>query len=94
VREGATVVSTSTATSPTTGQNSNVFLASAGRAAIASSWAKLPWPVSEAMGILSKDAADTCRYMNFDQIEVRGEPCERNCYFTATGEKTAAFGPL
>ena len=72
VREGATVVSTSTRNFPNRlGKNSNVFLASAELAAIASKLGKLP-TVAEyqaAMGIIDKDAADTYRYMNFDQIE-------------------------
>jgi aconitate hydratase 2/2-methylisocitrate dehydratase len=72
VREGATVVSTSTRNFPNRlGKNTNVFLASAELAAIASKLGKLP-TVAEyqaAMGILDKDAADTYRYMNFDQIE-------------------------
>jgi aconitate hydratase 2/2-methylisocitrate dehydratase len=72
VREGATVVSTSTRNFPNRlGKNSNVFLASAELTAIASKLGKLPTVAEyqEAMGILSKDAADTYRYMNFDQIE-------------------------
>ncbi len=72
VREGATVVSTSTRNFPNRlGKNANVFLASAELAAIASKLGKLP-TVAEyraGMGILDQDAADTYRYMNFDQIE-------------------------
>jgi aconitate hydratase 2/2-methylisocitrate dehydratase len=76
VREGATVVSTSTRNFPNRlGKNSNVFLASAELTAIASKLGKLPTVAEyqEAMGILSKDAADTYRYMNFDQIEEYAE---------------------
>jgi aconitate hydratase 2/2-methylisocitrate dehydratase len=72
VREGATVVSTSTRNFPNRlGKNTNVFLASAELTAIASKLGKLPTVAEyqDAMGILSKDAADTYRYMNFDQIE-------------------------
>ena len=76
VREGATVVSTSTRNFPNRlGKNSNVFLASAELAAIASKLGKLP-TVAEyqaAMGIIDQDAADTYRYMNFDQIEEYAE---------------------
>ncbi len=72
VREGATVVSTSTRNFPNRlGKNTNVFLASAELAAIASKLGKLP-TVAEyqaAMGIIDKDAASVYRYMNFDQIE-------------------------
>jgi aconitate hydratase 2/2-methylisocitrate dehydratase len=76
VREGATVVSTSTRNFPNRlGKNSNVFLASAELTAIASKLGKLPTVAEyqQAMGILSKDAADTYRYMNFDQIEEYAE---------------------
>ena len=76
VREGATVVSTSTRNFPNRlGKNSNVFLASAELTAIASKLGKLPTVAEyqEAVGILSKDAADTYRYMNFDQIEEYAE---------------------
>jgi aconitate hydratase 2/2-methylisocitrate dehydratase len=76
VREGATVVSTSTRNFPNRlGKNTNVFLASAELAAIASKLGKLP-TVAEyqaAMGIINPDAADTYRYMNFDQIEEYAE---------------------
>jgi aconitate hydratase 2/2-methylisocitrate dehydratase len=76
VREGATVVSTSTRNFPNRlGKNSNVFLASAELTAIASKLGKLPTVAEyqQAMGILSKDAPDTYRYMNFDQIEEYAE---------------------
>jgi aconitate hydratase 2/2-methylisocitrate dehydratase len=76
VREGATVVSTSTRNFPNRlGKNTNVFLASAELTAIASKLGKLPTVAEyqDAMGILSKDAADTYRYMNFDQIEEYAE---------------------
>jgi aconitate hydratase 2 / 2-methylisocitrate dehydratase len=76
VREGATVVSTSTRNFPNRlGKNSNVFLASAELAAIASKLGQLPTVAQyqEAMGIINQDAADTYRYMNFDQIEEYAE---------------------
>ncbi|MDP2008512.1 MAG: bifunctional aconitate hydratase 2/2-methylisocitrate dehydratase [Rubrivivax sp.] len=72
VREGATVVSTSTRNFPNRlGKNTNVFLASAELAAIASKLGKLP-TVAEyqaEMGIINADGPATYRYMNFDQIE-------------------------
>ncbi|HZY16755.1 MAG TPA: bifunctional aconitate hydratase 2/2-methylisocitrate dehydratase [Ramlibacter sp.] len=72
VREGATVVSTSTRNFPNRlGKNSNVFLASAELAAIASKLGRIP-TVAEYhadMGVINKDADKVYRYMNFDQIE-------------------------
>lgn len=72
VREGATVVSTSTRNFPNRlGKNSNVFLASAELTAIASKLGKLPSVAEyhEAMGIVNKDGAAIYKYLNFDQIE-------------------------
>jgi aconitate hydratase 2/2-methylisocitrate dehydratase len=72
VREGATVISTSTRNFPNRlGKNTNVFLGSAELAAIASKLGKIPTVAEyhEAMGIINKDAAEVYRYMNFDQIE-------------------------
>jgi aconitate hydratase 2/2-methylisocitrate dehydratase len=72
VREGATVVSTSTRNFPNRlGKNTNVFLASAELAAIASKLGRLP-TIAEYhadMGVINKDADKVYRYMNFDQIE-------------------------
>ncbi|GAB1391771.1 bifunctional aconitate hydratase 2/2-methylisocitrate dehydratase [Rubrivivax sp.] len=71
VREGATVVSTSTRNFPNRlGKNTNVYLASAELAAIASRLGRIPSVAEyhEAMGIINKDAASVYRYMNFDQI--------------------------
>jgi aconitate hydratase 2/2-methylisocitrate dehydratase len=72
VREGATVVSTSTRNFPNRlGKNTNVYLASAELAAIASKLGRLP-SVAEYhadMGVINKDASTVYRYMNFDQIE-------------------------
>jgi aconitate hydratase 2/2-methylisocitrate dehydratase len=76
VREGATVVSTSTRNFPNRlGKNTNVFLASAELAAIASKLGHIPTVAEyhEAMGIINKDAASIYRYMNFDQIEEYAE---------------------
>ncbi|MEZ5707154.1 MAG: bifunctional aconitate hydratase 2/2-methylisocitrate dehydratase [Burkholderiaceae bacterium] len=72
VREGATVVSTSTRNFPNRlGKNTNVYLASAELAAIASKLGKIPTvsEYHEAMGIVNKDGASIYKYMNFDQIE-------------------------
>ena len=72
VREGATVVSTSTRNFPNRlGKNTNVYLASAELAAIASKLGRLP-TVAEYhadMGVINADAAKVYRYMNFDQID-------------------------
>jgi aconitate hydratase 2/2-methylisocitrate dehydratase len=72
VREGATVISTSTRNFPNRlGKNTNVFLASAELAAIASKLGRIP-SVAEyhtEMGIVNKEAGSIYRYMNFDQIE-------------------------
>ena len=72
VREGATVVSTSTRNFPNRlGKNTNVFLASAELAAIASRLGRLP-TVAEYhadMGVINADAVKVYRYMNFDRIE-------------------------
>ncbi|KPF61553.1 bifunctional aconitate hydratase 2/2-methylisocitrate dehydratase [beta proteobacterium AAP51] len=76
VREGATVVSTSTRNFPNRlGKNTNVFLASAELAAIASKLGRLP-TVAEYhadMGVINKDGEKVYRYMNFDQIEEYAE---------------------
>jgi len=72
VHEGATVVSTSTRNFPNRlGKNTNVFLASAELAAIASRLGRLP-TVAEyhaEMGVINQKASEVYRYMNFDQIE-------------------------
>jgi aconitate hydratase 2/2-methylisocitrate dehydratase len=71
VREGATVVSTSTRNFPNRlGKNTFVYLASAELAAIASKLGRLP-TVAEYhadMGVINADGAKVYRYMNFDQI--------------------------
>jgi aconitate hydratase 2/2-methylisocitrate dehydratase len=76
VREGATVVSTSTRNFPNRlGKNTNVFLSSAEVAAIASRLGRLP-TVAEYhadMGVINADASKVYRYMNFDQIEEYAE---------------------
>ncbi|MFM1906850.1 MAG: hypothetical protein RLZZ591_527 [Pseudomonadota bacterium] len=72
VREGATVVSTSTRNFPNRlGKNTYVYLASAELAAIASKLGRIP-TVSEYhadMGVVNKDADKVYQYMNFDRIE-------------------------
>jgi aconitate hydratase 2/2-methylisocitrate dehydratase len=72
VREGATVVSTSTRNFPNRlGKNANVFLASAELAAIASKLGHIPTVAKyhEAMGIVNKDIASIYKYLNFNQID-------------------------
>ncbi len=71
VREGATVVSTSTRNFPNRlGKNTNVFLTSAELAAVCSKLGRIPTVAEyqEAVGIINKDAANVYKYMNFDQI--------------------------
>jgi aconitate hydratase 2 / 2-methylisocitrate dehydratase len=72
VREGATVISTSTRNFPNRlGKNANVFLGSAELAAICSKLGRIPTlkEYHEAMGVVNKDADAIYRYMNFDKIE-------------------------
>lgn len=72
VREGATVMSTSTRNFPNRlGKNSNVFLGSAELAAICSRLGRIPTKdeYMADMGVLSKNGDQIYRYMNFDQIE-------------------------
>ena len=76
VKEGATVVSTSTRNFPNRlGKNTNVFLASAELAAVCSKLGRIPTVAEyqEAVGIINKDAANIYKYMNFDQIEEYAE---------------------
>ncbi|MEM6191513.1 bifunctional aconitate hydratase 2/2-methylisocitrate dehydratase [Shewanella scandinavica] len=72
VAEGATVVSTSTRNFPNRlGTGANVYLASAELAAVAALLGRLPSPeeYQEYAKELDATAADTYRYLNFDQIE-------------------------
>jgi aconitate hydratase 2/2-methylisocitrate dehydratase len=72
VREGATVVSTSTRNFPNRlGKNTNVYLASAELAAIASKLGRIPTlaEYQADMGVINADGSKVYRYMNFDQIE-------------------------
>jgi aconitate hydratase 2 / 2-methylisocitrate dehydratase len=72
LREGATVVSTSTRNFPNRlGKNTNVFLARAELAAIAFKLGHIPTVAEyhEAMGIVNKDNAAIYKTLNFNQIE-------------------------
>jgi aconitate hydratase 2/2-methylisocitrate dehydratase len=76
VREGATVMSTSTRNFPNRlGKNTNVFLGSAELAAVCSKLGRIPTlaEYKEAVGIIGQDSASIYRYMNFDQIEEYAE---------------------
>ena len=76
VREGATVVSTSTRNFPNRlGKNTFVYLASAELAAIASKIGRIPTVAeyqADMVG-LNKDSSKVYQYMNFDQIEEYAE---------------------
>lgn len=72
VREGATVMSTSTRNFPNRlGKNTFVYLGSAELAAICSRLGKIPTreEYMADMGIIAKNSENIYRYMNFDQIE-------------------------
>jgi len=76
VREGATVVSTSTRNFPNRlGKNTNVFLGSAELAAVASKLGKLPTKEEylAGTGVITAKADQIYKYMNFDQIEEYAE---------------------
>jgi aconitate hydratase 2/2-methylisocitrate dehydratase len=71
VAPGCTVVSTSTRNFPNRlGQGSNVYLASAELAAVSSIMGKLPTPEEylQYMSQVDGSAADTYRYLNFDEL--------------------------
>ncbi|NHQ81424.1 bifunctional aconitate hydratase 2/2-methylisocitrate dehydratase [Chromobacterium vaccinii] len=71
VREGATVMSTSTRNFPNRlGKNSNVFLGSAELAAICSKLGKIPTieEYQANIGIINEKSAEVYQYLNFDQI--------------------------
>jgi aconitate hydratase 2/2-methylisocitrate dehydratase len=76
VREGATVVSTSTRNFPNRlGKNTNVYLGSAEVAAISSKLGRIP-TVEEYqanMTEINKDGSQIYKYMNFDKIEEYAE---------------------
>jgi len=77
VREGATVVSTSTRNFPNRlGKNANVYLASAELAAIASKLGRIP-TVAEYhadMAAINADGGKVYRYLNFNQIDEYRDP--------------------
>jgi aconitate hydratase 2/2-methylisocitrate dehydratase len=76
VREGATVMSTSTRNFPNRlGKNTNVFLGSAELTAVCSKLGRIPTVAEylDAVGVISKDSASVYKYMNFDQIEEYAE---------------------
>jgi len=69
---GIAMVSTSTRNFPNRlGKNTNVFLASAELAAIASRLGHIPTVAEyfDAMGIVNKDGAAIYKYLNFNQID-------------------------
>ncbi|MDO5686788.1 MAG: bifunctional aconitate hydratase 2/2-methylisocitrate dehydratase [Neisseria sp.] len=71
VREGATVVSTSTRNFPNRlGKNTNVYLSSAELAAICSKLGKIPTieEYRENIGIINEQGDQIYRYMNFNEI--------------------------
>jgi aconitate hydratase 2 / 2-methylisocitrate dehydratase len=72
VKEGATVVSTSTRNFPNRlGKNTNVYLASAELAAIASKLGRIPSlaEYQSDMGVINVDSSQIYKYLNFDQIQ-------------------------
>jgi aconitate hydratase 2/2-methylisocitrate dehydratase len=71
VGDSTTVVSTSTRNFPNRlGKGANVYLASAELAAVSAIMGKLPTPDEylQFAGELSKDSADTYRYLNFNEL--------------------------
>ncbi|MDO4775856.1 MAG: bifunctional aconitate hydratase 2/2-methylisocitrate dehydratase [Cardiobacteriaceae bacterium] len=79
VREGATVMSTSTRNFPNRlGKNSNVFLGSAELAAICSKLGHIPTveEYNANIAIINKHGTTIYRYMNFDQIEQYAKTAE------------------
>ncbi|KAK3249534.1 hypothetical protein CYMTET_41040 [Cymbomonas tetramitiformis] len=80
VADKCTVVSTSTRNFPNRlGKGSNVYLASAELAAVASTVGKLPSPAEylEYASKIDADAADTYRYLNFNEIEAYQGPADK-----------------
>ncbi|MEN1956516.1 bifunctional aconitate hydratase 2/2-methylisocitrate dehydratase [Luteimonas changyuni] len=79
VREGATVMSTSTRNFPNRlGRGANVYLGSAELAAICSRLGRIPTREEYLIdvGVISDKGAEIYRYMNFDQIEEYQEVAE------------------
>ncbi|MBA7932044.1 bifunctional aconitate hydratase 2/2-methylisocitrate dehydratase [Klebsiella sp. RHBSTW-00215] len=86
VADGATVVSTSTRNFPNRlGTGANVFLASAELAAVAALIGKLPTPEEYQTYVaqVEKTAADTYRYLNFDQLGQYTEKADGVIFQTA-----------
>lgn len=86
VADGATVVSTSTRNFPNRlGNNANVFLASAELAAVASLVGRLPSPdeYQHFMEQIDKDASDTYRYLNFNQLNQYTDKADSVIFQTA-----------
>jgi aconitate hydratase 2/2-methylisocitrate dehydratase len=72
VREGATVMSTSTRNFPNRlGKNTNVYLGSAELAAICSRLGRIPTKAEymESVGVLDASSVQIYQYLNFDKIE-------------------------
>ena len=94
VREGATVVSTSTRNFPNRlGKNTNVYLASAELAAIASKLGRIP-TVAEYhadMGVINADGGKVYRYLNFDQIDEYARPPARTVAARPGARRTQVF---
>jgi len=79
VREGATVMSTSTRNFPNRlGRNTNVYLGSAELAAICSKLGRIPTREEylSDMGVINQSGAQVYRYLNFDQIDSYKEVAE------------------
>jgi aconitate hydratase 2/2-methylisocitrate dehydratase len=71
VREGATVMSTSTRNFPNRlGKNTNVYLGSAELSAICSRLGRIPTQAEYLadMGVINQDGAKIYRYMNFNEM--------------------------
>ncbi|WP_426576576.1 bifunctional aconitate hydratase 2/2-methylisocitrate dehydratase [Xenorhabdus stockiae] len=86
VADGATVVSTSTRNFPNRlGAGANVYLASAELAAVASLLGRLPTPEEylQFMEKVDETAADTYRYLNFDQLNEYTEKADDVIFQTA-----------
>lgn len=86
VADGATVVSTSTRNFPNRlGTGANVYLASAELAAVAALIGKLPTPEEYQTFVsqVDKTAADTYRYLNFDQLSQYTEKADGVIFQTA-----------
>ncbi|MCG3461191.1 bifunctional aconitate hydratase 2/2-methylisocitrate dehydratase [Xenorhabdus bovienii] len=86
VADGATVVSTSTRNFPNRlGAGANVYLASAELAAVASLLGRLPMPEEylQFMDKVDETAADTYRYLNFDQLNQYTEKADEVIFQTA-----------